>query len=338
MRTQFIVTLASVWTVLCTTVPCWADESAENQMPLFGGRVVDDSNDQPIAGAAVVVHWHAGSSVAVSDQSGRFEIPRAAVPIVFGPSTRVTLSCVAPGYGVFTDVYAAPGEHTVELTARRLMRHDQCFVSRFLRYVRDEQVPELARQINEARGRMELGPIDLRTGEPAGTAGVACPEPEPEKRWGPFSGRVVDKSTGEPIPGATFFAIWWRRVPFPVQAREWFNDARVAVTDRDGHFEIPRRTLPFLSSLVDEPFLVGAAPGYEDYRYFGRWDVPIQVRLQRLRPEHQSESYSLVSTFLPFEAEKGMEREFQNTINRRRSEMGLRAIRLATGSLEPEQR
>ena len=154
------------------------------------------------------------------------------------------------------------------------------------------------------------------------------------RRWGPFEGTVVDAESGKPIPGAIVVAVWIRLIPFPVQDREWFNDARLAVTDRDGHFEIPRRTLPFLPFLVPPPVLLCAAPGYQDYQYVGKRNAPITIQLQPLSPGGWQRSYSLVLDFIPF----GMHKEFENIINLKRREMGLSSTQLETGSRNQRER
>src|SRR3972149_3119809 len=67
----------------------------------------------------------------------------------------------------------------------------------------------------------------------------------PDKEWGPFRGRIADVETGEPIAGAAVLVVWYEMVPTPVQTNEKFYDAREAVSDADGRFEVPRRSPPF---------------------------------------------------------------------------------------------
>ena len=43
-----------------------------------------------------------------------------------------------------------------------------------------------------------------------------------ENQWGPFTGTVVDASTGAPIPGAVFTVYWMETIPYPVHSYERF--------------------------------------------------------------------------------------------------------------------
>ncbi|MGH7277629.1 MAG: hypothetical protein ACREJG_02990 [Candidatus Rokuibacteriota bacterium] len=72
-----------------------------------------------------------------------------------------------------------------------------------------------------------------------------------DAKWGPFRGRVVDFDGGTPIPGAIAVAVWLRNVL--LGPSHVFDDAVVAVTDANGHFEIARRRLPWWSAPIDMP-------------------------------------------------------------------------------------
>lgn len=84
----------------------------------------------------------------------------------------------------------------------------------------------------------------------------------PDEQWGPFRGRVVDADTGEPIPGAVAVVIWLRVIPTPVQAHHEFFDARMAVSGRDGTFEIPRRSPPWLAFTIEPPLFDYYVPDF----------------------------------------------------------------------------
>lgn len=83
------------------------------------------------------------------------------------------------------------------------------------------------------------------------------------EKWGPFRGQVVDVETGQPIAGAVVLVVWWEAVPTPVQTNQKFYDAREAVTDANGRFEVPRLSPPFFSFRIFDPKISYFAPGYE---------------------------------------------------------------------------
>jgi hypothetical protein len=82
------------------------------------------------------------------------------------------------------------------------------------------------------------------------------------EKWGPFRGRIVDVETGQPIRGAAVLVIWWEEVYTPVQTNTKFYEAREAVTDADGRFEVPRLTPPFFTFRIREPQVTYFAAGY----------------------------------------------------------------------------
>ncbi len=83
------------------------------------------------------------------------------------------------------------------------------------------------------------------------------------EKWGPFRGQVVDRETGQPIPGAVVLVVWWRAEQTPIQTNQQFYDAKEAVTDAEGRFEIPRLALPFFTFWIFDPNIDWFAPGYE---------------------------------------------------------------------------
>jgi hypothetical protein len=168
------------------------------------------------------------------------------------------------------------------------------------------------------------------------TAVSLCSAGEPsENQWGPFTGTVVDANTKQPIPGAVFTVFWMKVTPFPFQGVEQFFDARVAVADEQGHFEIPRRSRPFLIlGGVKSPYLSCVAPGYAPYQHVGAQNAPISVKLRPLTPEERrpggrgSRDDALVT--IPLE----MGREFQKAVNLKRQQMRLPPIDFYTASVE----
>jgi len=79
---------------------------------------------------------------------------------------------------------------------------------------------------------------------------------------GPYTGRVVDAETGQPIGGAAVVAIWTREVPVGAEGAESDWDVYETLSDGDGQFTIPHRThfTPF--GWIHEPKLVAYYPSY----------------------------------------------------------------------------
>jgi hypothetical protein len=72
----------------------------------------------------------------------------------------------------------------------------------------------------------------------------------------------VDVENNKPIAGAAVIAIWWEAVFNPVQGKQEFYDAKEAVTDSEGRFEISRLDVPFYKLGVQPGQLRFFAPGY----------------------------------------------------------------------------
>ena len=83
-----------------------------------------------------------------------------------------------------------------------------------------------------------------------------------KEQWGPFRGQIVDVGTGKPIKGAVVLVVWWKDVPTPVHAVQRFYDAREAVTDAEGRFEVPGRFPALLWLFIRKPQFHYFAPGY----------------------------------------------------------------------------
>lgn len=159
-------------------------------------------------------------------------------------------------------------------------------------------------------------------------ASSPCLGREPyENQWGPFVGRVVDASTGKPIPGAVFVAMWLRRGPLPPRT---FFDARVAVADADGRFELARRDAPNLSQSIDPPSLDWVAPGYGWHHEVGAQNLPMAIQLQPLRKEELVKSLDPLLGTIPRDHCKPL----QNLINDSRRQLGLRTIAFCSGNIE----
>ena len=82
----------------------------------------------------------------------------------------------------------------------------------------------------------------------------------PAKDRGPFQGKVVALDTGKPISGVVVLAVW-RRPIVDVFGGYTFYDLRVAVTDAQGSFELPRLPMPWQLG-VRPPAFAWFVPGY----------------------------------------------------------------------------
>jgi hypothetical protein len=124
-------------------------------------------------------------------------------------------------------------------------------------------------------------------------AGFMPPAADAAETWGPFRGRLVDVETGEPIAGAAVLVVWYEMIPSPVQTNQRFYDAREAVTDADGGFEIPRRSPPFFTFRVRLAGVTYFAPGYVAHSEVvtppggQRFVDPTVVRMRRLKTREE---------------------------------------------------
>jgi len=73
---------------------------------------------------------------------------------------------------------------------------------------------------------------------------------------GPYRGKVVDEQTREPIEGVVVLGTWWVYHFSPAGGYSTYNDAREAVTDKNGEFEIPGKGLRIMSSLKPMHFII----------------------------------------------------------------------------------
>jgi hypothetical protein len=147
------------------------------------------------------------------------------------------------------------------------------------------------------------------------------------EKFGPFRGQLVDVETGQPIAGAAILVIWWEAIFSPVgHPTERFYDAREAVTDAEGRFDIPRLSVPFWKLGIQAGQVLYFAVGYEPH---GKVVTPpdgqpfaaptvVQMRRLKTREELLQKSRGYRSQ-IP--AEKM--REFLKAINIERRMLGL---------------
>ncbi len=117
------------------------------------------------------------------------------------------------------------------------------------------------------------------------------------EKWGPFRGQVVDVETGQPVAGAAVLMSWWRVIPNPAGGTEQFYDAREAVTDAQGRFEVPRRRPPVFRFGILPPKFTVFAPGYVHVGTVvtppgGEFFVaPTVVQMRRLKTRKEREEH-----------------------------------------------
>jgi hypothetical protein len=82
---------------------------------------------------------------------------------------------------------------------------------------------------------------------------------------GPFSGRVIDLETREPIEGAVILVVWQKAIYLsPGGPSTYFEEAKEALTDKEGKYHIDKYygfTINPLAEMRDPEFLI-FKPGY----------------------------------------------------------------------------
>lgn len=154
--------------------------------------------------------------------------------------------------------------------------------------------------------------------------------------WGPFRGQIVDAETGRPIQGAVVLVIWWRVVPTPVHAIHKFYDAREAVSDAQGRFEVPRLPPPIVTLGVQDPTVEWFAPGYKHAELTVRPPDgeplvdPTVIQMKRLGTRDERRKYILGR--LPGGVPHGRMPKFIRALNRELSALGLGTYSVENGS------
>lgn len=91
---------------------------------------------------------------------------------------------------------------------------------------------------------------------------------------GPWRGQVFDAETGQPLEGVVVLAVWEKRSPGIIHDRVEFHDADEAVTDAEGRFLLPARSLSMPNPFVEirGPRVYMFKPGYGERRFRGELD------------------------------------------------------------------
>lgn len=99
------------------------------------------------------------------------------------------------------------------------------------------------------------------TASPVALAG--CEAGQAPEKWGPFRGQIVDVETGKPIPDAAILVVWWEAIFSPTgHPTRKFYDARETVTDSEGHFQVPRLSVPLWKFGIQPAEVMVFAPSY----------------------------------------------------------------------------
>ena len=108
--------------VLGVTAGCLPGRLVYGSGP-FRGRVIDAETRQPLAGAAVHVHWYRETTVVggvhgaegfydavevLTDANGEFTIPRQTFVTLWGDISRAYFQIYSPGYGPYPGFQLAP--------------------------------------------------------------------------------------------------------------------------------------------------------------------------------------------------------------------------------------
>lgn len=131
---------------------------------------------------------------------------------------------------------------------------------------------------------------------------------------GPYRGKVVDLETGAPIEGAVVAGVWHiGQYGGPGGAIDTFCDAKEALTDKKGEFEVPRAACAhwWPLSTLDRPKITIFKPGYLGYPPLGYTFEERKARMpgftgQEFRDKKQ---YHIIKLGRPKTKE---EREFTN--------------------------
>ena len=87
---------------------------------------------------------------------------------------------------------------------------------------------------------------------------------------GPYEGRVVDVETGKPIEGVVVLGVWYKETPTVAGAVSSYYDAKEAITDKNGEFQIQGLGLRIFSNVAPMNVLIFKA-GYA-YIGMGPWE------------------------------------------------------------------
>ncbi|HWM84992.1 MAG TPA: hypothetical protein VNO33_04120 [Kofleriaceae bacterium] len=118
---------------------------------------------------------------------------------------------------------------------------------------------------------------------------------EPGSLLGPFDGKVVDATSGDPVSGALVYATWSFQTGTAMQAPSGFREA-VTSTDASGRYRVPELDDAPSGARLSDFYLVVYKRGYVAYRSDRRFDDlgsrldfaqrQNQVRLEKWRTDY----------------------------------------------------
>jgi hypothetical protein len=117
---------------------------------------------------------------------------------------------------------------------------------------------------------------------------------------GPYTGKVIDSQTGEPVEGATVLVYWVGHFPVPPDGYSAELAAKLVYTDKTGKYTIPTTVVTLgLLSLYHEARLVIYQPGYQvhsDWQHAGPDPPSFKkigniVKLDRIPPNFNHEEH-----------------------------------------------
>lgn len=92
------------------------------------------------------------------------------------------------------------------------------------------------------------------------------PIPSSAVSLGPYSGKVIDSQTGDPIEGASVFFFWEKRVLGPVSSYSEVIEAKLVYAEKNGAYRIPQIVPNLgLSAMFESTCVIIYQPGYLAY-------------------------------------------------------------------------
>ena len=121
---------------------------------------------------------------------------------------------------------------------------------------------------------------------------------------GPYSGTVLDATTGKPVEGVSVLFYWRKRIPQPMGSSSDLIDAKLTLTNTAGKYELPFAFANTgLSGSLDSTHVIIYQPGYKAYMKLIWHDSPYAkpdpefqnrgnvVRLERIPPDFDHKTH-----------------------------------------------
>jgi hypothetical protein len=92
------------------------------------------------------------------------------------------------------------------------------------------------------------------------------PSPSDAEMLGPYSGTVIDSSTGKPIEGASVLIYWKKIIRQPIEATSDLIDAKLTYTNAAGEYALSTKyAITGLNGYLESTHVIIYAPGYQVY-------------------------------------------------------------------------